>query len=165
MINPNRGYVIAAVVIVLIGLVLIVIPGDRPLLLKEYTSLEPYPEFYYSNFTVSSTEANPELILDFDVDYANNYSSYTILWMLLQLTLEQFEEDFNITEAHGSMYGEDWSLDAVWHGWFTDFFSPLRDAILPGAYIIVFWIDTDGAMSGWSVTLIAALRTSFLPML
>jgi len=165
MVNRNRGYVIAAVIIILIGLVLIAIPRDRLILHEEYTSLESYPEFYHTNFTVSSSEVNPELILDFDIDYADSYSSYTVLWMLLQLTLEQFNEDFNITEAHSAMSGEDWNLDPYWHGWFTGPFSPMRDVINPGAYTIAFWIDTDGAMSGWSVTLTATLRTSFFPML
>ena len=154
---------IIGAIIILFGLFLATLPVELPLIQEEYTSLESYPKFYHANFTISSTAANPELILDFDIDYANIYSSHTILWMILQLTIEQFEEDFNISEAHSAMGGEDWNLDPFWHGWFTGHFSSLQDVILPDVYVIVFWIDTDGSISGWSVTLKATLSTSLLP--
>ena len=167
MTRKLRIYATIGIVIVVVGFLSATNPIELLLYREEFTHLEAYPLYHYANFTLPNSIPNPKLSLDIDMDYGNNYTSYTILWILYKLEVEEFEETFNLTRARELMMGEDWDvddLDAIWAGWFIGIFLPTSWEPLPsGAYVFVFWIELNGSMTGWSATLAVSLRTSILP--
>ena len=162
-----RAYAVIGVVIILFGFLIATTPLERIHYSEEFTPLEIYPMYYFANFTVASSDTNAKASIDMDVDYGDNYTSYTTLWILYQLQLEEFEENFNLTQARDTMMGGDWDLedlDAFWAGGFAGVFPPTSwEPVSPGAYVFVFWFETDGSTTGWSATLLVSLRTSILP--
>ena len=103
------------------------------------------------------------------MDFGDNFTDCTTLWILFQLLPEQFEESFNITEARYIMSQEDWEIedfDAFWAGWFTGHsVHPFWESVPSGAYVFVFWIEPDGPTTDWSATLTVSLRMSLLPLI
>jgi hypothetical protein len=162
-----RVYAVIGVAIILLGFLLATTPREWLLYSEEYTSLELYPMYYYANFTIPGGLPNTELSFDIELDFGGNYTSCGTLWILIQLQLEQFEETFNITEAHNSMSEEDWDVedfDAVWAGWFIgNSFFPHWESVPSGPYVLVFWFDSEGSSTDWSASLTVSLRTSLLP--
>jgi len=161
----RRVYAVICVVIVIFGLILVTLPLERLLYHEEYTSLEFYPQYYYTNFTVASSDPNAELSFNLDLDFGGNYTDGINTWILYQLLPEQFEESFNITDVHDIMLGN-WDIDdfgAFWAGWFSvGSIHPFWSPIPAGAYVFVFWIEPDGPTTGWSATLSLSLRTRIL---
>jgi hypothetical protein len=165
-----KVYAAIGVVIVLLGFLLATTPRERLLYDEEYMSLEFYPmNYYFANFTVASSDTNAEFSFDINLDFGGNYTSCTTLWVLYQLLPEQFEETFNLTEVHNSMSEEDWEVEdfgAFWAGWFIgNSLFPFWEPVPSGAYVLVFWIDSDGSTTDWSAALTVSLRTSILPHL
>jgi len=161
----RRAYAVIGIVIVIFGLVIATLPLERLLYHEEYTSLGFYPQYYHTNFTVANSESNAELSFNLDLDFGGNYTDCVTIWILYQLLPEQFEESFNITDVHDIMLGN-WDVDdfgAFWAGWFSVSNSPpIWSPIPAGAYVFVFWIEPDGATTGWSATLSVSLRTRIL---
>ena len=161
-----RIYAVIGVIIILLGLFLVTLPQDRLILQEEYEPLELYPNYYFVNFTVMESDINAKLSFDINIDYGGNYSSTITSWILFQLTLEQFEAVFNISEAHHFMSGEDWDADdfgGFWAGWFIGSSYPFWESIPSGSYVLVFWLVLDGPPAYWSATLTVSLRTSLFP--
>jgi hypothetical protein len=171
-----RIFVVTCSVFILLGFYILSIPQERLLHQQEYSSLESYPVYYYTNFNVTSSETNAELSFNLNVDVGTNLSSYMIFWLFYQLQLAQFEKNFNLTEARNEISDwnnlSDWDLDAIGAFWAgggrgdymggTDItWSPIPT----DTYIFVFWIEPDEAITGWSATLAFSLRTSILPRL
>ncbi|MBE0527179.1 MAG: hypothetical protein IH631_09570, partial [Candidatus Thorarchaeota archaeon] len=118
----NRVYAAIGIVIILFGLFFATLPQERLLIQKEYTSFGAYPAYYYTNFTVASSDLNAELSLVLDIDAGNNYTSSTTFFILYRFSLEQFEDSFNSTIVREAMMGGDWDVDdfdAFWGGWFS----------------------------------------------
>ncbi len=165
----QRLYAVLGVVIILFGLLIATYPRNRLLLQKDYTPLDFYPTYYYTNFTIASSDTNAELSFDLNLDFYNNYTSCTTIWILYQLQLEQFEGSFNLTEVRNAMMSEDWEVedfDAFWAGWFIgNTFFPFWEPVTSGAYVFVFWVEPHGATIDWSATLTVSLKTSLLHIL
>ncbi len=159
-------YAVIGIAVVVFGLLFATLPSERILLQKEYTSLEVYPTYYYTNFTVTSSDLNAELSLDLEYDPNDNYSNCLTIFALYNLSLQQFEETFNSTLVKEKMVGEDWKksdFGAFWAGWFVGTKSfPFGDSIPPGEYVFVFWIEPDDPITGWSATVTASLSTRLL---
>ena len=157
----NKGikvYSAIGVIIILFGFLIAITPFERILYNEEFTPLETYPMYYYANFTVARSDTNAKLSLDVNVDYGGNY----------QLQLEEFEENFNLSQARDTMTRDDWDvddLDAFWAGWYIGFYPTPWRPVSPGSYVFVFWIELDGSTTGWSATLTVSLRTSLLPLM
>jgi hypothetical protein len=166
----KRIRVFAAIcAIILLGWYLLSIPQERLLHQEEYSSLESYPTYYYTNFTVASSDPNAKLSYHLNVDSGNNFSSYMIYKILYQLQLEQFEEDFNATEARNILTAEEWDLDDIGAffaggglGDYTNGTSLTGVPIQTGTYVFIFWIEPDAPMAGWFATLTFSLRTTIL---
>ena len=161
-----KVYAVIGVVIILFGFLIATTPFERIHYSEEFTPLESYPMYYYANFTVDSSDTNAKLSIDVNIDYGDNYTSCTTLWILYQLPLEEFEENFNLSQARDTITGGDWDvddLDAFWAGWFIGFYPTAWNPVSPGAYVFVFWFENNGSTTGWSATLLVSLRTSILP--
>lgn len=161
---------VATCAIILLGLYLLSIPQERLLHQEEFPSLESYPMYHYTNFTVSNSDINAEISFHLNVDSGNNFSSYMIYSILYQLHLEQFEEDFNVTEARNILTAEEWDLDDIGAflagGGLGDYRNGTFLTGVPihtGTYVFVFWIEPDDAIAGWSATLTFSLSTRLLP--
>lgn len=160
-----RIYAAIGIVIILFGLFFATYPFERQLIHREYTPLEAYPTYYYTNFTVASSELNPELSFDLDLDTGDNYTDCIIIWALYNLSLDQFEDIFNSTIMQEAMSSGDWDpedFNAIWAGWFAGLFFPHWNSVPPGEYVFVFWIEPDSPITGWSATFTASLRTRLL---
>ena len=160
-------YAIFGISIVVFGLLFATLPSERILLQKEYQSLEVYPTYYYTDFTLASSELNPELSLDLAYDPGDNYSNCLTIFALYNLSLEQFEESFNSTLVKETMVGENWSksdFGAFWAGWFagTRSYPFGGEAIPSGEYVFVFWIEPDDPIAGWNATFTVSLSTRLL---
>ena len=161
-----RVYATIGIIIVVVGFLIVTTPFERLLYSEEFTPLESYPMYYYANFTVASSDTNAKISIDVDLDYGDNYTSCTTLWILYQLPLEEFEANFNLSQARDTMTREDWDLDdldAFWAGWYIGFYPTSWEPVTPGSYVFVFWIELNGSTDSWSATLLVSLRTSILP--
>lgn len=167
--KKQRTYVALSVIIIVFGLLIASYPRERLVLHNNYTPLEFYSTYYDTNFTVASSDTNAELSFDLNLDFGDNYTSCTTVWILYQLPPEQFAESFNLTEVRDAMMSEDWDVEdfgAFWAGWFIDSsFNPFWEPVTPGAYVFVFWVEPHGPTIGWSATLTVSLRTSLLSIL
>jgi hypothetical protein len=160
-------YAVICIVVIIVGFFFVTRPQERLLLSKEFTSLEYYPQYYYTNFTVLSSDTNAVITLNLNLSFTSNYSDCVTCWILFQLQPEQFEAVFNVTKANDIMASEDWTLDdlnAFWAGWFaTNRFPSLQEPIPAASYVFVFWTIPDGPTIGWSATFTVSLRTSIFP--
>lgn len=163
------GIAVLCIVVVLVGLSLATTPLERSLYSKEYTPLEYYPTYYYTNFSVASSDTNAELSIDIGLDFGGNSSDCTVIWALYELPLEQFVETFNVTEADDAMATNTWEPEdfgAVWAGWFHGGYYPQHwDPITTGGYVLVFWVKNSELTAGWSASLTLSLRTRLLLLL
>ncbi len=164
--NKRYAVYIAIIVgIIILGTFIATIPHERLLYNKEYSPVEYYPSYNYVNLTVDDSDMNAEI--SFDIDRSGNYTDCITIWVLYQLSPNQFEEDFNVTEVNDLMSGG-WDLDdfgGFWAGWFAgNTFSPFWEPVPAGDYVFVFWLRPDGSTTNGSVSLTLSLRTSILPL-
>lgn len=164
--KKSRDIAVLCIVIVLVAFSFATTPLVRQLNNKEYTPLELYPTYYYTDFKVAGTDLNAELSIDIRIDFGGNYGDCLTLFALYNLPLVQFEESFNVTEVSEIMKRNDWELadlGAIWGGWFVG--SPSFISWSPvnaSDYVLVFWTMYNGTATDWSATLSIFLRTRLL---
>ncbi|MFW9953293.1 MAG: hypothetical protein ACFFD3_01985 [Candidatus Thorarchaeota archaeon] len=163
----TRFLFLGCVIFILLGLLLVALPRERLLSNEEYTPLQAYPTYYYTSFTVENADSNAVIRINLDVERGGNFSQYSTMWILYQLTQFQFEESFNITEVYNIMHSGDWSENWTVHyfwlgGILGDYILPSGEPIPPSAYVFVFWIEPEDPIMGWSATLTISLQTSIL---
>ncbi len=146
--------VIAALVILVVGLLIVFIPREPPLAYTHFTNLEEYPHYYYVNFTVQQATDDTALVLDLRIDRTNTPVSFYLREQLYQVTLTGFQTAFNITEAADDSPAIVRSLNPIMNngGTYTGVVHTER-SISEGQYVYVFWIVPSGIDSGWSATI------------
>ncbi|MFW9888651.1 MAG: hypothetical protein ACFFER_10735 [Candidatus Thorarchaeota archaeon] len=156
---------IAAVAVILIigfGWMIASIRLTRVLYASLDTSPPPYSDFLHGSFVVTEGDtgiSSPSVVVAVDLDRGENYTDFVIVFILLNITLEDFAD---ISDVDTLVEHEDERV-VGWYWYANDpptFEFPLAN--LECNYVWVLWLNAVQIPDSWTLDVTLTLRFSIL---
>ena len=160
----ERRFIAALLIIIMVvgaGVIISSVPLNRTLFSSDGMDPPFHPDYLLGNFTVTEADTgnkNPILKVSVDLNRNEEYVDFIIQFLLLNLTLEQFEQVSNIS----ALVGDDETV--AYFGFPVDP-PPTVELTLPNipcTYLWVLWIEVESIPETWTLDLSLTLEFSIL---
>ncbi|MHA2323612.1 MAG: hypothetical protein ACXACG_18450 [Candidatus Thorarchaeota archaeon] len=162
----GRRLIVGLIVLLIVAAGFAVVSVRLSRELHSSTDLEPplYPSFLYGSFMVTEADtgiSNPSAEVAVDLHY-NEPTNFTVLFFLLNSTLEQFEQISDVSTLEPEDANDEENL-VGWYGYSMEPPSsefPLLN--IPCNYVWVLWIETESIPESWTIDVTLTLNFSIL---